>query len=143
MNKGTALKWMEALKNVQCEFDNSQLGFRSNYQIFMSPLGVLVDFLEPHKWYFDDLNFIEIEKSIFTLPTDLQKKAKIKGGEWLEHKTPSGLKTIYSAIDGAISSLELALDLKTSFENGRNEPLSSKEKFAISAKYIEQNYQLL
>lgn len=49
MQKGTARKWIECLQSCTHRYDNTQLAFPGlNGEIFMSPLGVLCRFLDPH-----------------------------------------------------------------------------------------------
>ena len=104
MNKGTAIKWMERLRESEHLFDNTQLGF-VDYRTglhFMSPLGVLCEFLDPTGFVDKDFGR-EWHGEMFTLPETWMKRAKIKS-KWLDHQNEDGAITFYDAIDNYAGS---------------------------------------
>lgn len=130
MNKGTAKKWIECLKECEYLFDNTQLGFVDGVTglYYMSPLGVLCEFLDPGGFIDKDFGR-EWHGELFTLPEVWMKKAKIKS-KWLDHHhlfdteddTVVQSITFYDAIDNFAGS------------KGNN-------PFESAAEYIEEHYE--
>lgn len=121
MNRGTAMKWIERLEACEHQYDNSQLGFvdHSDGSFYMSPLGVLCEFLDPDGITVSSGD-IQWQAETFVVPASLMKRAKIKS-QWLDHTANGEDMTIYDGIDKAVGYWV-------------NSP------FIAAAKYVEEHY---
>lgn len=119
MNRGSALKWIECLNKTTHMYDNSQLGFVSEYGTYMSPIGILCEFLSQGDPIIVQGN-LTWDNEMFCVPTGLMKRAKIKT-PWLDHEIDGEIKSLYDALDS---------------------DLNRNDYFGAAANYIEENYAL-
>lgn len=79
MNRGTALKWADALETTQVGYDSAQLGYISEGKRHLCPLGVLADFLDPDGWEVahDGVSLLWHGEQ-FQLPKSARKRCKMK-----------------------------------------------------------------
>ncbi len=89
MNKGTALKWFEAIESERYEFGVGAL--RVSEKCFCI-FGVLADFLDPNGWSLNALGIYEWHGQTFKLPEDWRKRCKMKS-EFGSFKSSNGLET--------------------------------------------------
>ena len=81
MQRGTALKWIDALEiaDGSVKYDNAQLRYVISGVVFMCPFGVILDTIDNSKWCpaWDGVSFLW-DGSQFSVPTEFQKRAKMK-----------------------------------------------------------------
>ena len=80
MNRGSALKWIDALGAARAKFTTSQLSFvEPSDEIHYCPIGVLANFLAPNDWTlaWDKCSQLMHGQQFF-LPSDLLQKVKAK-----------------------------------------------------------------
>ena len=75
MNRGTALKWFDAIKSGKYEFGRGAL--RTNEKCFCI-YGVLADFLDPSGWAKNALGIYEWHGEVNFLPEAWRKRCKMK-----------------------------------------------------------------
>lgn len=81
MNRGSALKWIEALETTDWVYDCCQLRFDAHGVTYGSAFGVLANFLDPEGWQRDwDLVSYTWHGSKFEPTTDALKRVKMKHG---------------------------------------------------------------
>ena len=81
MQRGTTLKWLDALKlaDKKVIYDSSQLRYVIGSDTYMCPFGVLLDTIDCSKWRqtWDGVSFLW-DGSQFSLPSDFRQRAKMK-----------------------------------------------------------------
>ena len=79
MQRGTALKWADALRSTDAHYAKGQLGYTIGQTRYLSPMGVLADFLDPNGWTlgWDGVSLLW-RGSQFVLPADARKSCKMK-----------------------------------------------------------------
>lgn len=148
MNRGSAMKWCNALRETTHLFDNFQLAYPDRWsdRWYVSPLGVLCGFLDPEG--FQPRSLIDVmlpmdpdctderqdyrhvlihdfewHGETFILPEEWRKRVKIKT-EWLVHEVEGQTLGIYEAVD-----------------NMHLHNYNSRQSFDAVAEYVEQHYQ--
>jgi len=79
INRGTALKWIDAMANTEWKFDPAQLSFCWDGEIYGSPEGILASIAEPNPalaW--DGMSHL-YDGEQFVLSNELRKRLKVKG----------------------------------------------------------------
>ena len=79
MNRGTALKWLDALRQTDWQFDPGQLSFNGPQGVYGTPEGLLARFLDPSPvtgW--DGVSHI-YNGAQFYLSDAARKRAKVQG----------------------------------------------------------------
>lgn len=90
MKRGTALKWMEALKvaDAMYKYDNSQFGYTSPDGEYRSPVGVLLESVCPdmRNVAWDQCSYTWFSEQFF-LSENFKKRNKVKSedlNDWFE-----------------------------------------------------------
>ena len=100
MNRGSALKWVTALRKTKASYDPGQLRFNANGVLYMSAFGVLCDMINPDSWKleYDGVSY-SFEGLIFEPPRRILSSCKIRKDyfkEKLVFKNP--LKSNYNGL---------------------------------------------
>jgi len=134
MNRGTALKWAEAMEAETAIYDNSQLGFSGPYnRTFRSPLGVLATFFDPNGWTDHPLHLEVWHGEVFKLSAEWIKRGKIKTDSF----------AIYDIFDReVICTAEMILDFRSLCGLDGDEELS-RILFGQAAAYVREHYEEL
>ena len=126
MNRGTALKWIDALRSTEHHFDNSQLMFHSRYGIMASPLGVLCEFLDPAGFMDTGICGFAWHGQTFYMPEPWLVKCKSTGKGIPSADGPLG-ESFYGQIDMLIDRFRL----------------TTNRPFDLVADWVAENYEAL
>lgn len=126
MNRGTALKWVDALRNTEHHFDNSQLMFHSRYGTMASPLGILCEFLDPAGFVDTGVCGLAWHGAVFYMPGPWLVKCKSTGKGLLPVDGPLG-EPFYHQIDSLIDRFRL----------------TTNREFDLVADWVAENYESL
>lgn len=126
MNRGTSLKWVEALRNTEHHFDNSQLMFPSCFGVMASPLGILCEFLDPDGFVNTGVCGFSWHGASFYMPEPWLVKCKSTGKGLLPADGPLG-EPFYQQIDQIID----------------RHGMMTNRKFDLAADWIAENYETL
>lgn len=79
MQRGTAIKWIQALNATKSVYDSSQLGYVVKGTTFLDPFGVLFMTFpkESYKIGWDGVSYI-FQGEQFKVPLDFRKRSKMK-----------------------------------------------------------------
>lgn len=133
MNRGSALKWVQAMRETSHSFDNSQLGFEFSDGFCFSPIGILCEFVDPTGMVVNELGYCQWDTECWWLTPDIMKRTKAKSADLSMYD-----ESFYDIVDRIVETEMVRLR-----QTGRNEPMTSKERFAVISDFVEQNYAVL